>query len=1217
MRYLNKVVFINSATISYSELNIDGNVHLIGTQGVGKSTALRAVLFFYNADKQRLGISREKKSFDEYYFPYSNSYIVYEVIRDEQPFCVIAYRSQGRVAFRFIESEYNQSHFIDENGKAFENWDKIKEVIGKEIVYTRKVDRYEEYRDIIFGNNTTLSPEFRRFSLIESKQYKNIPRTIQNVFLNSKLDAEFIKQTIIMSLDEENINIDLNSYMHHLEGFEGELSDVRKWTERDKNGEYKLQKLANQVTETAASIRFLEREKYTLAEELNFAIESTQERLPQIGKRLFDEQIAVEKKNRTLGELEYKWKLKNDEFVSKAAIYTNKLQEAKKREAYYKSLQIDQILSRVERKNEYSTVLESLIKQRQVLLTRYESINERFEAMEQQIKNHLQELINIKNEEKTARQADLLQQKENLLKQYEELIEEIKSRHFNHLNTIRLQINEKNNEISQAKIKEAEIKHKRLFENEIEQLRNEITRNNQLWLNTQNERKHIENERNTLKKEWEHQQEKLDLDTQHKQQALKSEINILEKNIDSINAKLDTLKGSFYDWLNKEYKGWEETIGKIVDEETILFMRGLNPKWIGTPENGLFGLQLDLSELDRKVKSAADYQNELKLLQNEVAEKKNSLFLLTQEAESGTNRLKEKYLPQIKQLKERLLELNYQVEQYAAMKDKLNLQLQEVTAKATIEKEQELSLIKVRIDQITEERLRIESELKSSEENMKKELQKSTKERDKRIAEIDQERSRIQTTIENEITASRADSQSKIEFLRTEQLSELAGKGIDTKQIDQLDKEIRNAKEELQFIEKNRDLVTEYKKDKKELFDSIDEFKAKQKQFRDQMDHEKDQQQNQRNKLKQQIKLMDELIKTLTTEQNQLNENLKEVDQFRLTDCYASVKSVSQHTQTEKSCKIIIGLLNQNHFKTIERHTQLQECVHRFTGNFSEKNVFKFRTNLLEQSEFLRFAQDLQEFLDEHKIEEYQSRLNQKYTDIITLIGRETSDLISKEGIIQRIIKDLNQDFIERNFAGVIKSISMRIVSSENKIVQLLMSIRDFSTDTLFDLGEANLFSSNDRERKNNQAIDLLKRLVKEITMSKERVIGLSDSFELQFRIVENDNDSGWVEKLSNIGSEGTDVLVKAMINIMLLNVFKEKASKRFSNFKLHCMMDEIGKLHPNNVKGILEFANSRNILLINGSPTSYNAVDYKYTYLLAKDNRSITVIKRLIKKGA
>jgi len=45
--------------------------------------------------------------------------------------------------------------------------------------------------------------------------------------------------------------------------------------------------------------------------------------------------------------------------------------------------------------------------------------------------------------------------------------------------------------------------------------------------------------------------------------------------------------------------------------------------------------------------------------------------------------------------------------------------------------------------------------------------------------------------------------------------------------------------------------------------------------------------------------------------------------------------------------------------------------------------------------------------------------------------------------------------------------------------------------------------------------------------------------------------------------------------------------------------MDEIGKLHPNNVKGILDFANCRNILLVNSSPTTYNVEDYRYTYLL------------------
>ena len=32
MRYLNKIVFINSAAIRYSEVQLDGNIHLIGTQ---------------------------------------------------------------------------------------------------------------------------------------------------------------------------------------------------------------------------------------------------------------------------------------------------------------------------------------------------------------------------------------------------------------------------------------------------------------------------------------------------------------------------------------------------------------------------------------------------------------------------------------------------------------------------------------------------------------------------------------------------------------------------------------------------------------------------------------------------------------------------------------------------------------------------------------------------------------------------------------------------------------------------------------------------------------------------------------------------------------------------------------------------------------------------------------------------------------------------------
>jgi hypothetical protein len=46
-----------------------------------------------------------------------------------------------------------------------------------------------------------------------------------------------------------------------------------------------------------------------------------------------------------------------------------------------------------------------------------------------------------------------------------------------------------------------------------------------------------------------------------------------------------------------------------------------------------------------------------------------------------------------------------------------------------------------------------------------------------------------------------------------------------------------------------------------------------------------------------------------------------------------------------------------------------------------------------------------------------------------------------------------------------------------------------------------------------------------------------------------------------------------------------------------------------------LKFANDRNILLINSSPTSYNAADYRYTYLLSKEGKNITAVKRIVSK--
>lgn len=249
MRYLNKIIFINSAHIPYAEIKLDGNVHFIGTQGVGKSTLLRAILFFYNVDKSRLGIRTQdkQKSYDEFYFPYPNSYIIYEICRENGKFFIMTFVSNGRVAFRIVDCPYDKRFFVDENNNVRYEWGKISEYIGTKVFRSNIIRGYGEFKDIIYGNTQNVAKELHRFNLMESSRYQNVPRTIQNIFLNQSLESRVIKDTVIDSMDFAGDSIDLNFYREHVKDFRQQYEDIWKWFKKERNGKVKVKADAENV----------------------------------------------------------------------------------------------------------------------------------------------------------------------------------------------------------------------------------------------------------------------------------------------------------------------------------------------------------------------------------------------------------------------------------------------------------------------------------------------------------------------------------------------------------------------------------------------------------------------------------------------------------------------------------------------------------------------------------------------------------------------------------------------------------------------------------------------------------------------------------------------------------------------------------------------------------------------------------------------------------
>lgn len=287
------------------------------------------------------------------------------------------------------------------------------------------------------------------------------------------------------------------------------------------------------------------------------------------------------------------------------------------------------------------------------------------------------------------------------------------------------------------------------------------------------------------------------------------------------------------------------------------------------------------------------------------------------------------------------------------------------------------------------------------------------------------------------------------------------------------------------------------------------------------------------------------------------------------------------------------------------RSGRLREQIAHFASFFGEDNTLCLPVKVQTDQEMISFADKLKDIEDKQKITDLELEVTKKYAMTINHIGKDTDELFKKEEEIQKVVGRMNADFRNSNFVGVVHSIEMRLQEGSDPIIDLLRRILDFRRDHMFTIGENNLFSQGHSKSGNAQAVEMLEELDKRIRNHKERYVSIENAFELEFRIRENENDTSWVSRLSNVGSHGTDILVKSMIYINLLNIFKKRETKKNSDTRIHCLIDEVGVLHDTNVRGLINFAAERGIYLINSSPNSHNEEDYKHIYQFSKEPQS------------
>jgi len=1218
MRYLNKITFINSAQIKYAEVNLDGNVHFIGTQGVGKSTLLRSVLFFYNADSLGLGIPKQKASYVDYYFKHSNSYIIYEVIREDGKFCVVSYKSQHKVCFRFFNGEYKQHYFVNANGNVSDSWDEIAAKLDAHKVFysKRKIDEYKEYRDIIYGNNADKKHEYRRYSILESKDYQQVPKTIQNVFLNSKMEAEFIKQTIILSLDND-VRIDLNQYAHHLNNFETQLTDIRKLKMPSTISQ------AENIAKLYIAIRHLEREKIQIAKELASAVNKNEQDEPVVSERLKTQKEKADvfiKKQKRAKEL---FDEKATRINGDIRVQQENLKKARDLYDEYTQKNITQILETVEQKTDFERGKGNLINEKNLLTAQFQDLEVKYQALLNALENQFNDFSNGKIAVRNTVNADLLSFKDKTTKEFSKKITDLREEHKQEIEHLRTVWEDKKKNTNALRVNKERIRHTRFFEEEIRSLEQELqaiqNKIRQLPIDKNNADEQIK----TIQKQWELDEQNLQKNFERDKEKIETQLTDLNTQITNIESYIFNSKDSLFGWLNDNYPDWDKTIGKVIDEKDVLFNTSLNPRLKEKSEN-FYGIEIDLNEINKTVKTVADYESDKKSLSAKIQDLKQSISDLSQQLEVDSEKLKKKYQPKIREQKDFIREIDYNLEQSKNKQSETSIKLNELKAKAQSERTRQLEMVEANIAEAVENAKVAEQKVRVAEEESNKAIKTREKERDRIIEAEKDSKDKILIEIEAAIKSKKTEIDTQKSEIQNRKNKELSDKGADTKRLNEINSKLKDIETKLNFIESNRALVERYRYDKEQYLDKVNDFKQQKQQLDKQLELESSKYEKQHNEIANELSAIQSIVQELDNKLKYIHEDISLFDEFQNSECFKSITeyfgTLNLNLSTEKRVKILIDEVKSIHYeKLYNRKDELRNTATDFLGKFSESNIFKFKKVISNESALLAFAEMLSDFVEERKIERIEKEVNERFAFIVSTIGTETDNLLAQSGEIQKIITKINNDFVERESigAGVIKKIELRVEDSKNEIVQLLLMIKKFNDENSMEFGEPNLFSSGNQEKKNKDAVDLLKQFVRKINDVKRDFISLSDSFELKFRIEENQNDTGWVEKLSNVGSEGTDTLVKAMLNIMLLNVFKESVSKRFKDFRLHCMMDEIGKLHPTNVRGILKFANDRNILLINGSPIENDALAFSHIYKLHKDTESMTKVNLIITQHA
>lgn len=800
MSRLLRIVLIHTHLPGVVELQLDQHTNICGTNASGKTTLQRLVPVFYGEQPNRV-VPKTRKKFDEFYLPYSNSYLIYEYQREGGALCqvVLTRKSDGGVEYRFVAAPYQSEFYLiesDDGVKALSYSDWAASMRSRpEVQVSAKISATSEYRSIIQndaaalrGNNAD-SVKLRRlaasFSLVSSgHKLRHIEKLVSAVHAKEgKMDT--LKAMLAAIFEEDGVTLPTTKVKN---------TKARDWIQQMRQS-MRLDKMQQDFERLKQLAQQLDGAEAQLAGLLPLLQQDEQNQK----QRKADAEQQVNSLRTQLQSLKEQFQLQQLELSSSLAKTEADLHETSARLDQLQQRYDDfdsQDMPRLQRDTDalplWRESLQELAEQYQLMVEQHGDLERQLE----QRKTKLLESFNRLSEQHRGKARQLQQQKDATREQQDSKLAALEQAFGQRLQQAQQQFAGQLTTLSSSiAVRNSQLQAPMLSEAEHDELRSADLRLEQAQQQAQQQARQLQ------QLQQQHQQarvarDKADNELESSRKALHSS----EQQLQQLHRQLTPEQGSLRHFLRLHYSGWEQKLGKVLDER-LLERQDLQPHLAELSDN-LYGLQLELAAID-----TPDYAQDEAAIRHRIHSAEQQLEQATAtklQAEKNLQQLHQQAelsRSQLEQAQWQLTENEQNIDYARDARNRLQAQQRELTAQRQAKVKTELTAQQLQLEKLQQQQQQDLQALQSDHNSQKMELKADWQ---AELQVFDEQIDELERQLEHK----REDNKSQIKELQQAFSEELSAKGIDPRRLTELKQKQESLKTAIKAVEARQDQLS-------------------------------------------------------------------------------------------------------------------------------------------------------------------------------------------------------------------------------------------------------------------------------------------------------------------------------------------------------------------------------------------------------------------------